>query len=276
MLYQEFSITDHKGNQATLTGYILENSPELKVKKRPAILICPGGGYQMTSDREAEPIAVKWLQYGFNAFVLRYSVAPIRYPSSLVQVAKAVAFIRENAVSWGIDAQKIVVAGFSAGGHLAANLGVAWASDTLKQFLGDEAEQWKPDALLLAYPVISSGDFGHLDSFKQLLGDKFEDLAESLSLEKRVSCQTPPTFLWHTGEDDLVPAENSLAFVQALRNHRIPVEYHLFSYGGHGLSLGNEASAAPNGYGVEESIQIWGDLFVQWFNHLSPQKETSH
>lgn len=276
MLYKEFSITDQNGNQATLITYILENSPELKVEKRPALLICPGGGYQMMSDREAEPIAVKLLQYGFATFVLRYSVAPVRYPSSLVQAAKAVAFIRENAVSWGIDTQKIVVAGFSAGGHLAANLGVDWASDILKQALGDDAEQWKPNAILLAYPVISSGSFAHIDSFKQLLGDDFEQLAKYLSLENKVSSQTPPTFLWHTGEDELVPAENNLAFVQALRKYHIPVEYHLFSYGGHGLSLGSEASAAPNGYGIEENIQPWVDLFVQWFKKLPSQKKNSH
>lgn len=186
------------------------------------------------------------------------------------------AFIRENAVPWGIDTQKIVVAGFSAGGHLAANLGVDWASDILKQALGDDVEQWKPNAILLAYPVISSGSFAHIDSFKQLLGDDFEQLAKYLSLENKVSSQTPPTFLWHTGEDELVPAENSLAFVQALRKYHIPVEYHLFSYGGHGLSLGSEASAAPNGYGIEENIQPWVDLFVQWFKKLPSQKKNSH
>ena len=113
--------------KANLFTYFLDNSPEIDPeRKRPVVLICPGGGYQMTSDREAEALAVRFMAMGYHAAILRYSVAPARFPEALLQLATAVAMLRENAEKWHIDTEKIVVQGSSAGGHLAASLGVFW------------------------------------------------------------------------------------------------------------------------------------------------------
>ncbi|WP_162012676.1 alpha/beta hydrolase [Streptococcus sp. S784/96/1] len=265
MKIEIIDIEDHIGNKAQLQGYLLDNSLEIDPnRKRPAVIICPGGGYSFTSDREAEPVAVKLLQFGFQVFVLRYSVAPIRYPSALIQLAKSVKMVRKNAEKWHVNSNGIIIAGFSAGGHLAANLGVEWHEEHLKAYLGGDEADWQPNGLLLSYPVISSGEYAHIDSFKKLLGEDFERQKEMLSLENRVTEKTPPTFIWHTGEDGLVPAENSLLFVQALRKHQVSAECHLYAFGGHGLSLGTAETAINNDYGVEETISGWIEQFAWW------------
>ncbi|KAF1299505.1 acetylesterase [Enterococcus sp. JM4C] len=253
---------------AYVDSYLLANSPEMIAdRKRPLVVICPGGGYEMTSDREAEPVAIRFLGMGFHALILRYSVAPSRFPESLVQLAKTVQLARNNADEWGVDPDKIIVAGFSAGGHLAASLGVFWQKDFLKEYLEGENSQWQPNALLLSYPVISSGPFAHNGSFHSLLGDKYEELKDFASLETQVSENTPQTFLWHTVEDDAVPMENSIAFAQSLRKYKVPFELHLFPKGGHGLSLGTDATSISNGYGLQEEITVWPDLFETWVKH---------
>lgn len=251
---------------AKFYGYILDNSKEIDInRKRPAILIVPGGGYGMTSDREAEPVAIRMLAAGFNAFVLRYSVAPTRYPAALLELSSAIALIRQNAELWHINSDQIILAGFSAGGHLAANLATAWDSKLLQDY-GYRSEDIKPNGLFLGYPVITSGKYAHVDSFKNLLGEQYQDtkLRESLSLEHQVSSTTPPTFIWHTYTDDCVPVENTLLFVQALRKADVPVEMHIFPKGGHGLSLGTEETAINNGYGIQLEISVWPDLFAVW------------
>ena len=110
------------GTTAKLYTYIRDESPEMEAHRRPAVVICPGGGYGMTSDREAEPVALKFLEKGFQCFVLRYSVEPVRFPAALLQLATAVAMVRSRADEWHVNADKIAVCGFSAGGHLAASL----------------------------------------------------------------------------------------------------------------------------------------------------------
>ena len=113
-------------------------------RKRPVVVICPGGGYTMTSDREAEPIAMQYLAKGYHAVILRYSVEPARYPLALLQLAKSVAFLRENAAEFHIDTNKIVIQGFSAGGHLAASLGVFWKKNFIAETLVIDSEMVKP------------------------------------------------------------------------------------------------------------------------------------
>ena len=131
---------------ANLFTYFLDNSPEIDPeRKRPVVLICPGGGYAMTSDREAEALAVKFMAMGYHAAILRYSVAPARFPEALLQLATAVAMLRENAEKWHIDTDKIVVQGSSAGGHLAASLGVFWNKPFVAEALEMDAEKFRPN-----------------------------------------------------------------------------------------------------------------------------------
>lgn len=154
---------------ADLYTYILDNSVEMRPnRKRPVIVICPGGGYTMTSDREAEPIAMQYLARGYHAVILRYSVAPARYPLALLQLAKSVAYLREHAEEFHIDTAKIILQGFSAGAHLAASLGVFWKEKFISEVLHTETEMVRPNGMILSYPVISSGKFAHTGSFEAL------------------------------------------------------------------------------------------------------------
>ncbi len=252
-------------SQATLTTYIIENSAEIEVNRlRPAVIICPGGGYEMLSDREAEPIAIKMMSFGFQAFVLHYSIKPAVYPIALTELATAVRLVRQQHEAWHVDPDKIIVAGFSAGGHLAANLGVSWQEPFLSELLDGQKEEWKPNGLLLSYPVLSSGKFAHEGSFQSLLADAYVEQKDALSLEHLVSALTPPTFLWHTLEDGLVAAENSLLFAEQLRKYDVPYEMHIFPRGGHGLSLGTKETANGGIHNIEPSVVRWPELFADW------------
>lgn len=228
-----------KNTEAELSLYLLDNFPEMDMDRiRPTILICPGGGYHFLSEREAEPIAIQMLALGFHAAVLRYHVAPTRFPNALAEAACSVAHLREHAAEYHIDPEKIVVAGFSAGGHLTASLGVFWQEEWLKEYTGCDPEQVKPNGLILSYPVISSGAYAQRSSFIHLLGgDATEEQIEYVSLENRVTNHVPPTFIWHTVTDQTVPVENTMFFAAALQKAGVKYEMHIYPQGKHGLAL---------------------------------------
>lgn len=252
-----------------LYTYFLDNSPEINLEEtRPVIVICPGGGYSMTSDREAEAIAVKFLSMGYHAAVLRYSCSPAVYPTALLELAAVIKILRENAKQWHIDKDKIIIQGSSAGGHLAASMGVFWKEDFIAQYFNCDSELLKPNALILNYPVITSGKFAHRDSFHKLLGDRYNELLSKMSLEQQVTNDTPKTFLWHTFTDDCVPVENSLLFLMALKDKNIPTEFHMYPVGGHGLGLATKETACPNGYGIQEECKSWIPLVETWLKNI--------
>ena len=255
--------------QAELTCYFWVPSPEYaNQENRKCILILPGGGYAMLSDREAEPIAFQYLAEGYNAAVLRYSVSPAIFPTSLLQAAKAVVYLREKHEKYQIDPDGIIVQGFSAGGHLAASLGILWKQDFIKNRLQVNSEMFKPNGEILCYPVITSGEFAHRDSFENLLGRTYDRLVDRVSLEKLNLTDMPKTFIWHTFEDDLVPVENSLLFAQALRKYHINTEFHMYAKGVHGLSLANRITEAKEGFGIQEECQSWITLAKTWIKNL--------
>ena len=256
------------GDQTRLTTYIISPSEEFEIKKRPLILVCPGGGYAFVSDREAEMLALQWNAYGFHAAVLRYSVAPAVYPTALLELGKSVQVIKEHADEWNVDPDKILVEGSSAGGHLAASFGMFWNRPLLSEKLGVDSETLRPAGMILNYPVITSGPYAHDDSFRCLLGDRYEAMKEEMSLEHQVSADTPPAFLWHTNEDGLVPAENSLLLALEMRKQQIPVELHLYAKGGHGLSLADERTMGTGGYGIEPECQSWMELAYRWIREV--------
>ncbi|HEY5562145.1 MAG TPA: alpha/beta hydrolase [Clostridiaceae bacterium] len=262
MINEKINLWNKNGDDGfipTLVTYVLDGS-----KNRGAILICPGGGYEMTSDREAEQVALQFNASGFHAFVVYYSCAPRKHPQPLMDVSKAMCIIRDNAEIWKVDKDKIAICGFSAGGHLAANLGVHWDKPYLAEKLHIKAGYNKPNALLLCYPVISSGEFGHMGSFVNLLGaDADKNLLYEMSLEHQISKSTPPTFLWHTFEDDCVPVENTLLFAQGLRKNNIPFELHIYPEGGHGLSLATIETDSPNAH-----VATWMGLAIEWLKIL--------
>lgn len=262
---REFFLKLPGSYDTTLTAYCHDNSREIdENRKRPCILICPGGGYEMTSDREAEPVALRFLSFGYNTFVLRYGVKPAKYPEAFLEAAASISFIRIRAQEFNICPDKIAVCGFSAGGHLAASTGVFWNDPILKQVLGVENKAARPDAMILCYPVITSGKLAHRGSFDALLGtDATPEMLDKMSLEKQVHKGVPPTFLWHTFEDGAVPVENSLMFAQALRKYKIPFELHIYPKGNHGLSLCDYESDG-NGSNTNPHCSTWPKLCDEW------------
>lgn len=254
------------GSSADLECLLIDNFPQIEADRvRPCVLVVPGGGYLETSPREAEPIAIRMLGYGFQACILHYSTDTARHPVALAEIAQAMTLIRSHADEWHIDPQAVFVAGFSAGGHLAANLGTEWDKPLLAD-LGFSAQMIQPNGLMLGYPVISSGEFAHNPSFERLLGDRANDpeARESVSIEKHVMPAFPPTFLFHTMTDTTVPVENSILLLSALRKAGVSVEAHFFPTGRHGVSLGTRESMYMDGTGVEECVQVWPDLFHAW------------
>lgn len=250
---------------ATLSAYIIEKEGDMQqYPVRPAIVICPGGGYGFTSQREGDPVARRFLAAGYQAFVLWYETKKTPFPSHLLTAAKAVALVRENASAWDIDPDRVFITGFSAGGHLAASLGTLWNKAYVKDTLGLHHGEHRPTGMILCYPVITSGTFAHRASFENLLLKRYSDtLLEETSLEKQVSPDTVPTFLWHTYDDTSVPVENSLLFAAALRQHAVPLEMHIFPHGKHGMSL-----CTPEvGYTPTECT-MWPDLAIRWANNL--------
>lgn len=221
------------------------------------------GLVNLSSDREAEPIAIRMNAMGFNACVLRYSIRPATFPTALLELSMAVALIRKNAEQWNVDVNKVIVAGFSAGGHLATSLGVFWNRRFLSESLGIANDVIKPNGLLLSYPVITSGTYAHKGSFISLLGENY------VSLEKQVSTDTPPTFLWHTYADNAVPVENSFLFAGAILKNKVPFEMHIYPKGAHGLSLGTEETKGKDHeWNLQPEVANWIEMAGLWIKGL--------
>lgn len=270
MIHKEIQILiDDLTREAVLTTYLLSRYEDVRMEPAPLVIICPGGGYEMLSNREAEQFALQWNSRGCHAAVLRYSVAPERFPTALLQVAMAVLIVRENSEDWGVNPDQIFLEGSSAGGHLAACYGVFWKKPYVLEALGLEEEmtqRLRVAGLILNYPVITSGRYAHEGSFQNLLGEAAasEQLKEELSIEKQVNGDMPPAFIWHGGEDETVPPENSLLLAMACRQAGVPVELHLYRKGGHGLALANKLTQAADGFGIEPSCESWMELAHVW------------
>lgn len=238
---------------------------------RPALIICPGGGYEFLSQREADPVAAAFMPYGFNAFILRYSIREFAtYPNPLIDAARAVRWVRKHAAQLDVDPQRIAVMGFSAGGHVAAMLGTQWHRAELAQAERSEYDALsahgvaandalmehspRPDAIVPCYAVFS---FDWLPPDGRLTRLLKEDCLAS------VSASTPPAFVWTTGEDTTVPASQSLRFVTALEAAGVPFEYHHFTRGVHGLSTADDLSNVDRGT-VPENAHTWVELCARW------------
>lgn len=271
MIHEIINIqTENSLEYARLVTYIWEESEEIPIKERPLVLICPGGGYCLTSDREAEAVALRLMSTGIHAAILRYSVRPAEYPTALLEVAQAVALLRKRAKEWNIMQDKIVVMGFSAGGHLAASYAENWNRSWVAERTGVASEILRPNGLLLCYPVITADKrYWHQGSFENLLGSQWsEERLEEFSLEKHVGEQVPRTFIWHTYEDTMVPVENSLLFAMALRKNGISTEFHMYEKGDHGLSLARPHTDNMERTCVQTECQSWVDLAETWLKNL--------
>jgi acetyl esterase/lipase len=206
-----------------------------------AVVVCPGGGYGgLAMDHEGKQIAVWLNSLGVAAFVLKYRLGPrYHHPAPLQDAQRALRTVRSQAPAFGIRPDRIGIWGFSAGGHLSATAGTHFDPGSPNAADPIDRVSSRPDFLILAYPVISfTAEYTHRGSLRNLLGDTPDPaLAEDLSNEKRVTAQTPPTFLFHTDEDSGVPPENSVAFYLALRRVGVPAELHIYQQGQHGVGL---------------------------------------
>ncbi|MCF7925358.1 MAG: alpha/beta hydrolase [Candidatus Izimaplasma sp.] len=227
-----------KNSKATLTTYIHDFSEEMKdMTKRKAILILPGGGYQFCSDREAEPIALSYNQAGFQAFVLRYTLHDEgTFEDSLTDAFNALKMIKQNADKWFINPNHIAVIGFSAGGHLAAHL--------------SNHKSLRPNACLLGYPAI--------------LTEKTMWPYPTPTVDEK----NPPTFIFHTFKDEVVPVAHSLYYAGECDQHNVPFEHHIFNEGPHGLSLATLEVANKRPDMIQPRFQVWLELSIGWLNSV--------
>lgn len=256
MIHRKISLRETR-EDVYMETYIIED-PLDENRKRPLVVVCPGGGYRFCSKREAECIALNFNAAGYHAVVLYYSVGDM-FPSALEDLSNAVVKVRENGPEWNVDEEKIIVCGFSAGGHLAASLGVFWNSEVKRK---DGLN--KPNGMILCYPVITAGDKSHADSIYVLSrGDK--KIMDKVSLENQVNEDCPPAFLWHTYTDELVPVENSIYMINSLTEKKIPFEVHIYPKGHHGLSLANRQVARGDG-GVVTCVQDWIKHAIRWID----------
>ncbi len=232
-----YPILGENEKDPVLDVYLPYNMKEMhrENQKRPCLVICPGGAYLFCSEREQEPVALKFLPFGYNVFVINYSTHPNIFPSQIIEVAAVFDLIHKNADIWNCDTERIALLGFSAGGHLAAHYSNAYNCDEVKEVFENPK---KPAASVLCYPVITTDDrYSHKGSFRYLLGhDPSEEEKLKFSCERLVSADTPPTFLWHTAKDENVPVQNSLLYAMSLADFGVDYELHIYPYGRHGMS----------------------------------------
>ena len=222
-LYEQFHAA--RGERAgTLAVYAPAPNPELAPKARPSALVIPGGGYGMVSSREGEPVCLRLLSEGFAVFCLTYTTNT-PFPAPLIEAAMAAAFIRKHAKRYGLNAEKLCVFGFSAGGHLAAMLSTMFACEEVKAALKEDAPLARPDAAVLSYSVITT--------------------------EKSLTHGST--------------AENSLLLAEAYRRANVPFELHIFERGVHGLSLADGETSEGRGTPLfDENAQAWFPLALAW------------
>lgn len=243
-----------KVSTPTLTPYLLKDG-----SAHTAVLVIPGGGYSgVAMGHEGDSIARAFNKIGVAAFVLKY-----RLPSDSIMVDKtigplqdaqsALVIIRKNAKQWNIDPTKVGVIGFSAGGHLASTLGTHFDKPAIQD---NGNISLRPDFMALIYPVITFGGFAHVGSRENLIGKSpSQQLIDLYSNEKQVTDQTPPTFLVHAEDDNVVPVQNTLMFYDALLQNKVKGEMHIYVAGGHGFGLNNKTTK-----------DYWFDRLKEWLD----------
>lgn len=279
-------------NGAGYTLYLQDNSDEIEAGRRhPAIIICGGGGYLGISDREKEPVALFFLNAGYQAIVLDYGTKKTHgseYPKPVFDLAKMILKVRENAEEWNINPEKVAIIGFSAGGHLCASMATQWQEKYLAERLNiNNSVLLKPNAVILSYPVtdlklqkewFNTKDKKNLSpslgtespeefmntANEAMLGKEYtEGDVEKASPITHVTSQIPPVFLWHTATDEMVYVLNSLLFAKKVVEVGGECEFHMFEKGAHGMSLGNRQSGGGREM-MNSDIAAWTELALRF------------
>ncbi|MGB9415653.1 MAG: alpha/beta hydrolase [Acidobacteriaceae bacterium] len=222
-----------------------------------AVLVIPGGSYHdVVADHEgAEP--AQWLaQRGVAAFVLHYRVAPYRYPAPIADAQRAMRLLRSDAADFGFSPDHLGAWGFSAGGHVTSILATLFDNGVPASPDAIEHMSDRPDFVILAYPVITmKPEFGHAGSRQNLLGPLPDPaLVALLSAEDHVTPMSPPAFVFTTNDDDVVPSQNSMLYVAACQRAGVPVEFHMFEHGHHGVGLAKQ----------QPGLRLWPSLLESW------------
>lgn len=227
-----------------------------------AIVICPGGGYGGLAPHEGPGYAEYLVDKGIACFVLKYRLGSkgYRHPIMLGDAARAVRLVRSRAAEWKIDPARVGIMGSSAGGHLTTTLLTHFDAGKADDADPIERQSSRPDVGIVCYGVITLGEFTHQGSKKNLLGENPDPaLVENLSNEKQVTEDTPPCFVWSTGEDKAVPVENSLQFVAALRKNAVPFDFHVYEKGPHGIGLSQGKNGIP-----ADDVHPWAKDLLFW------------
>jgi acetyl esterase/lipase len=276
MIYQHINHTE-KFDDSRIEAYIHEPYAGLRITKRKAIVVCPGGGYGGLSEREGEPVALQYFAAGLNAFVLRYSVAKkAENYAPLIEACLAIKYIRDHAEELHIDPNYVFITGFSAGGHLAAWTGTMWHIPEVQAYLdGADSSVCKPTATLPCYPVISSlPGVRHDRTMKTLNGGKpnDEEGMARFSIDRFVDEKTSPAFIWHTTNDACVSVMNSIIYAEALSKNKIPFELHIFPDGPHGLSLCNAETSTGQAAWNTPYVGQWLPMAIRFVTECPFEK----
>ena len=252
-LWPDGSPHNYEKDRPRMDVYLPEKKSD---KPTPAMVVCPGGGYGTRAGHEGAPFAELFAAQGWPSVVCHYRVSPNRHPAPMTDVCRCIRLVRSKAKEWNIDAHKIGLLGFSAGGHLVST--VATQPNLHVDKLDDLAEKYpaRPDRLMMGYPVITmSTNKTHQGSVNNLLGrDATDEMKKQMSSELRVTNETPPTFIFHTWDDQAVPIENALLFAEACAKANVSCELHAFQHGRHGVGV------AAN----DERLKVWTELMVGW------------
>ncbi len=269
-LYKYFNVERKQGYKGYLKIRVqMELTELLPIKPiRPALLIAPGGGYCFVSQREDESVALKFMADGYNCFTLDYTVNIAGYPVQLCEIAMAVAYIRENCKKYSIYPDKICAVGFSAGGHLVGMLATRYNDKKMLDIIGRTANDVRPDAIIPCYAVVSFEKQETHGTTKEIITNGQDDLVDYLDVVKNVRKDCPPAFIWATGEDDLVPASNSIKLALSYQMVGASYELHIFERGWHGLSTGDgQINFDTEGNGIEFECSNWISLAKKWLNN---------
>ncbi|MDT6981084.1 alpha/beta hydrolase [Levilactobacillus zymae] len=254
-----------ENSQAYLQGYLRQDDPTATY---PAIIIVPGGSYTHIPEQQAEDLALAWSAKGYQAFFLRYSFVAEKQPllpAPVIELAQSVATLRRHAHEWQLQPERLVIAGFSVGGHIVALFNDHWASAELNQQAHTTPAEIRPQAIILGYPVITPT--AGFPSDPATLAQWTNDPA-SIAADQLVTDQNVPTFIWVTASDPLVPVQNALAYAQASIAHGVDTELHVFHHGPHGLALANQVTAWKPGTNLPH-VAHWVTLATEWLADLA-------
>ncbi|MDC7125223.1 MAG: alpha/beta hydrolase [Spirochaetales bacterium] len=258
-----------ENTNTVLTAYLSdEENLDSSGGKHPAMIVCPGGGYQLIAGIEGEPVALAYKNAGYKVFVLNYSVGIENpFPTAVQELATAISLVRKNAESWGIDSDDISLTGFSAGGHLSLSLASFMYDKVITEELGLSTEDIKPNNLVLGYPSVTLSTKRTTEpGIAEILSGKLnpsEEEKKRFNLMNKIHKDIPRTFIWGTAEDNIIPATDYLELTSNLYSLGVDCEFHFYQKGGHAMSLGTTEVRSDVDV-ARLHIDTWFNMALKW------------